>query len=199
MRKIIISMLICGAALAADPPFWPTAGKVQMRADWTDGTPKTLYARWANPDKLDEWYCMRFDSKNLGMAPKEFTDIEAIALDIALHGGISALSDAEKTKCFANLPTFAQPVVQWKVAANGTAVDRPMYDGNKYQSCTVNPAITDKTLCNSSPYWIALKDQRAKIGIDCETSVIRPSTTKLSYHYTTNANAVRGLTLCEVK
>jgi len=198
MRKIILLMFVCATAFAADPPFWPSAGRVQMRADWTDGTPKTLYARWANPDKLDEWYCMRFDTKNLGNMPKDFTNIEAISLNMFVHGANPVLSDAEKAICFSNLPTFAPPTVQWKVAVNGIAIDRPMYDGNKYQMCRLNPDITDKLLCNSAPNWVALKE-RAKVGIDCETPTIRPNTTKLSYHYTTNANAVRGLTMCEVK
>ena len=149
-----------------------------------------LYFRWQSCDK--QYWCVRVTPQQMSNLPPG-TDWEN-ALEYLTRKAVVAppLTQDERNFCFAGLT-----LPKWKVAAHSSYTSRPLFDGAKYESCLSNQAITDKNLCNAKPHWVQLGS--VAVGTNCESKVIRNSGGSITYHYTTNAGRVRGLSVCKLQ
>lgn len=181
---LLVLALLPAVSFAVDPPCDYSKMQVDARSA------PTLYFRWQACNK--EYWCVRVQPEYLSELPKGSGWENA--LEFLTRKAVIAppLTAAERTKCFGDLVLPA-----WKVAAYSTYTTRPLFDGAKYEACLTNTTITDKTLCNAKPHWVQLGT--VAVGTGCEPRTVRNSGGGITYHYTTNAGGVRGLSVCKLQ
>ena len=186
MRLIVavVFLLVASPAFSIEPP----CEYIKTEVNTTKAP--TLYFRWQSCSK--EYWCIRTKPEYLSTLPVGSGWENAVEYLTRKAVIAPPLTQDERNLCFAGLtlPT-------WKVAAHSSYTTRPLFDGDKYEACLANQAITDKTQCNTKPHWVQFGS--VAVGTSCEPKVIRSSGGSITYHYTTNAGKVRGLSVCKLQ
>ena len=177
LAGLLCAPLIAVAVVATTPLLPAVINRVVIDTTQLPYTKKVYFV--VDTDVYPQRFCWYVDLSQLDKAliVRAPLDVYINATGIIL--GVTTLMPGDRDICFSSMPPLPvpPPAPVFKVAASGTALTRPLYSGQAWET----------------GIWVKLGT--VEVGAVCEQEVIRKTT--VDYRYVTNAVGTRGLAACK--